>query len=133
MRQYLPRRSIAQSMGGAYSQIMRTLAYWGAINSIIIIVLGWDSSMGTLVRNWFPWMSFGWFMGFVFIAFILVSLVDLFLILPTVIAFNNRQGIKHDNPVWKKMIRIEKKVDRIASAYHIDISDIDVEDREHDD
>ncbi len=110
MKQYLPRTRVAQSIGGSYSQIMRTLAYWNMVTSAIVLVLGWDSGTGDLLRRVFPWMTFGWFVAIALLLFVIVSLVDFFYILPAIIAFNNHQAVKHDNPVWQMMAEIRDDV-----------------------
>lgn len=113
MKQYLFKHVIAQSIGGVYSQMTRTLGYWSMFQALILLFLGWDSNMGHIINGWFPWMSFPIFLAVVVGGFLFVSLLDLVFILPTVYAFNNRQAVKHDNPVYDKIEVMEMEIQRI--------------------
>ena len=116
MKQYLPQRIIAQSIGGLYNQGMRTLAYWSVVNSVILLVLGWDSRIGQIVKSWFPWLTFSEFLIGVIIIAVVIMLVDLLFIFPAVVAFGNRQSVLHDNPIYDKL----KKLD----SMELDIAEI---------
>ena len=107
--QFLPRPSIAQAVGGTYNQAIRTLGYWSAVNSTIILVLGWDSSIGLFLKGVFPWLTFPMFVGMVITAAILVGLIDLMFVLPAVYAFGNKQATIHANPIFQKLEEMQEE------------------------
>lgn len=130
MKQYLPKPFMAQAIGGTYNQALRLLTYWSAVNSAIILVLGWESTMGVFLRSLMPWLTFAWFLVLVVAVAIVVGILDLLFILPAVYAFGNKQATIHANPVYKAIIRSEMKVNRVAKNLNIDVTDIDEEYRD---
>lgn len=111
MKQYLPQTGIAQVLGGLYNQGMRALTYWSVVNTGILLVLGWQSGMGVVLRQLFPWLSFTLFVVGAGVLIGVVMVIDLVFVYPSIIAFQNRQGIKHDNPVFALMEVMGGKLD----------------------
>ena len=116
MRQYLPRTVIAQGIGGFYNQTMRALAYWSMVNSAILLVLGWDGTVGIALRGVMPWMTFPLFLAAVGGIALLLMLVDFLLVYPAVIAFTNRQAVRHDNPIFDKLVELQAQVGKLQAT-----------------
>ncbi len=112
LKQRLSRGVVAQSIGGSYSQVTRVLGYWSIVNSVILLVLAWDTTIGQVVRGWLPWLTFPLFLVTVGMIVVLIMIVDFLIILPGVWAFANKQAAIHDNPVYDeiKAFRKEMKV-----------------------
>ncbi len=118
---------MAQAIGGTYNQFMRTLAYWSAINSVILLVLAWDTGIGRLIRSWFPWLSFPLFLFSVPIVFLIIMLVDFLVVLPAVYAFANRQQATHENPIYDELKAFRKEMnarqDKLQEAIDLILKD----------
>lgn len=106
-RQYLPKTLTAQLIGGGYAQWQRTMFYWSGMNGLIVLVLGWDSSIGGFLRSSFPWISFGWLVCFAIVGLLVVNTLDYLLVVPSVYAFSNRQTAMHDSPAMKLLYEIQ--------------------------
>ena len=125
IKQYLPKGKIAQYIGGSYNQIMRVLAYWSMANSVVILVLGWDGSIGQFIRTILPWINFPLFLLFVVGLVILMIITDYFFIYPANVAFLNRQAVIHNNPIYNKLDKNEEILRRIAVKLGVDIKDLE--------
>lgn len=100
---------VGQSIGGLYNQTMRTLAYWSVVNSVILLVLAWDGTLGQLIRGWFPWLTLPYFITIIVAIVLIIMVVDYLVILPGVYAFGNRQTAEHDNPIYKELKEFRKE------------------------
>ena len=114
--QYLPRTMAAQVIGGGYVQWQRTMFYWSAVNGIVVLVLGWDSSLGGFLRSMFPWVTFWWLVVFAIVGLLAVNVLDYLLIVPSVYAFNNRQTAMHESPAMNLLYEMQKEQKRQGKA-----------------
>lgn len=125
--QYLPKTLTAQALGGGYVQWQRTMFYWSSMNGIIVLVLGWDSSLGQYLRIVLPWMSFWWLVVFAIVGLLVVNVLDYLLVVPSVYAFNNRQTAMHDSPAMKLLYEVQKEQKRQGAMLAVIQEQLDME------
>lgn len=113
-------KNFYQWLGGTYSQTFRTLGYWSLINSIVILTLGWDGWIGNTIRSWFPHITLLMFFLIVVGIALVISIIDLLIVYPAYVAFTNKQAVKNENPVYEKLINIEKEIIKLRKDLKID-------------
>lgn len=117
VKQYLPPPAVAQTLGAGYNGIMRVLAYWSVVNSVILLMLAWHSDLGSFLVSKFPWLTLPAFLIGVGIVAGCVMMIDLFFIYPAVVAFANRQTVLHRNPIYDEMVKrvdFDKAINKVA-------------------
>jgi len=97
-------------LGGAKDLLMRTMFYITAINFLLLAATAYH----TTLRPYLP-MSFWGFLA-ILVGLILIAMVfEYKIVLPSTIAFLNRQVYKHKNPLVEDVLEIKKKLDRIEA------------------
>jgi hypothetical protein len=95
----LKQHNVGLWLGAYLSQLGNGTFYVSFVNTLIIQVMGWHTTYGETLVKWFPWLNFGLFTVLIMIAYLAIfPWVDYVLVNPSRIAFQNKQGYKHQSP-----------------------------------
>jgi|SRR3989304_7556199 len=101
-------KKLSPFWGGLKELLIRAMVYIGIINFILIMITAYH----TAIKDIMPIPFWLFFLVLTFILFV-VMIFEYIVVLPSSIAFANRQSYKHDNPIKDDIIRILKKLDEI--------------------
>ncbi len=101
-------KKVSPFWGGIKELLSRAMFYIGIINFILIMITSYHTSIKDILP--IPFLVF-----FLILTAILgiVMVFEYVVVLPSSIAFSNRQSYKHDNPIKDDFIKILKKLDDI--------------------
>jgi len=101
-------KKVSPFWGGIKELLSRAMFYIGIINFILIMITSYHTSIKDILTIPF-WVFF-------LIMTVILGIVMIFeyiVVLPSSVAFSNRQSYKHDNPIKDDFIKILKKLDDI--------------------
>ena len=101
-------KKISPFWGGIKELLSRAMFYIGIINFILIMITAYHTSIKDILQ-----MPFWIFFSILTIILGIVMVFEYIVVLPSSVAFSNRQSYKHDNPIKDDMIKILKKLDDI--------------------
>lgn len=107
-------KKVSTFWGGIKELLGRAMFYIGIINFILIMITAYHTSIKDIMP--IPFWTF--FLALIVILFI-VMVFEYVIILPSSIAFSNRQSYKHDNPIKDDMNKVLKKLDGIEQQLRL--------------
>lgn len=107
-------KKVSPFWGGIKELLGRAMFYIGIINFILIMITAYHTS----IKNFMPIPFWAFFVTLTVILFI-VMIFEYIVILPSSIAFSNRQSYKHDNPIKEDMNKIITKLDDIEQRLEL--------------
>jgi len=101
-------KKVSPFWGGIKELLSRAMFYIGIINFILIMITAYHTSIKDILQ-----MPFWIFFSILTIILGIVMVFEYIVVLPSSVAFSNRQSYKHENPIKDDMIKILKKLDDI--------------------
>jgi predicted membrane channel-forming protein YqfA (hemolysin III family) len=92
-------------LGAIYSQSVRAQFYIGLAQLSLVAV----AAIRT-IQEWLPWVTFPLLLAGLFIVYVLAGVLDYIFAMSSVVAFQNEQICKHDNPVIARLQAIEEQL-----------------------
>ena len=102
-------------LGALKVQYNATMSYMGIPNQLLLAI----AAIAT-IQKWFPWVSFYLLLGMMAAGFLLLALFHYYIIQPVEMAYNSKQGWKHNNPAQQRIDSIDKKVTAICEKLGIE-------------
>ena len=101
-------KKVSPFWGGLKELLGRAMFYIGIINFILITITAYHTS----IKDIMP-IPFWIFFLLLFIGLLILMILEYVIILPSSIAFSNRQSYKHDNPVKDDINKILSKLENM--------------------
>ena len=101
-------KRVSPFLGGLKELFSRVMFYAGIINFILIVVTAYHTSIKDIMP--IPFLAF---FSILIVGLFIAMIFEYIVVLPSSVAFSNRQSYKHDNPIRDDMLKILKKLDNI--------------------
>lgn len=101
-------KRVSPFLGGLKELVSRVMFYAGIINFILIVVTAYHTSIKDIMPV--PFLAF---FSILIVGLLVAMVFEYIIVLPSSVAFSNRQSYKHDNPIRSDMLKILKKLDDI--------------------
>lgn len=98
-------------VGAFQVQISNSMFYMNIVSMAMMIGTFWYTAGYQISAKYLPWMNIWLFIVVVVVIFIIVMISDYMLIMPTRVAFTNKQACKHDNPAMVEILNLTRKID----------------------
>lgn len=118
-------KKVSPFWGGIKELLGRAMFYIGIINFILIMITAYHTSIKDIMP--IPFWTF--FLILTAIVFV-VMIFEYIIILPSSMAFSNRQSYKHDNPIKDDMNKILKKLDNIEHGLKLSEQKLEILEKE---
>lgn len=102
LRQYI----LGSWIGGIKYQFSRTLFYQSLPNMLLLAMAAINNA-----QERFHWLTLPILVGIIVAFYIILVIVDHMLIQPSEIAWGNKQGYAHDNPVREDFVKLNVRLD----------------------
>jgi hypothetical protein len=109
-------------LGALKTQFSNTQFYIGLIQFGLVVVTAYHTTLDPWFVIHVPWMNIMVFILSMLGIYVLAMILDYMFILPSVIAFGNRQSYKHENPVKADFERVLKELKDIKAQLGEDIN-----------
>lgn len=96
-------------LGGLKELFSRVMFYAGIINFVLISVTAYNTSIKYVMP--IPYLAF---FSILMVGLSIAMIFEYIIVLPSSVAFSNRQSYKHDNPIRDDMLKILKKLDDVS-------------------
>lgn len=107
-------KKVSPFWGGIKELLGRAMFYIGILNFILIMITSYHTSIKDMIQ-----IPFWIFFSMLTMILGIVMVFEYIVVLPSSIAFSNRQSYKHDNPIKDDFIKILKKLDDIERRLEI--------------
>lgn len=107
--------NLGKWLGSTFTQITNSFFYLSIINTVMLAITSWQTSLQERILSVFPWFNFWWFLIMIVFITLLVMFLDYKLVYPARQAFQSKQSYAHENPVRTDLERIlehNKKLDK---------------------
>lgn len=107
-------KRVSPFLGGLKELFSRVMFYVGIINFILIVVTAYHTSIKDIMP--IPFLAF---FSILIVGLFVAMIFEYIIVLPSSVAFSNRQSYKHDNPIKEDMNKILKKLDNIEEEIKV--------------
>ena len=97
-------------VGGAKEVLGHTIFWVSMINFVLIAATAYNTTLKDYIINYMGWVTFPLFMLFLAIVVFIAMLIEYRFIIPSVMAFRNKQEYEHQNLIRKDLDKIKKKL-----------------------
>jgi hypothetical protein len=112
--------NLGKWVGIYYSQLINSLSIVGIGNSLINLTTLWAVANKSIVQ-FFPWLTYPILLGAIFvIVLVILPVSDYAFLYSTRQRYLNEQACKHDNPIIKKLVAMEKDLVLIKNKLNIE-------------
>jgi len=115
-------KRVSPFLGGLKELFSRVMFYAGIINFILIVVTAYHTSIKDIMP--IPFLAF---FSILIVGLFIAMIFEYIVVLPSSVAFSNRQSYKHDNPIRDDMLKILKKLDNIEIETSKRLDSIEIE------
>jgi hypothetical protein len=120
----MPNKILKQSgtvewLGALQVQVSNSMFYMSMVSTGMMILTFWYTAGYQIQQQYLKWLTLGWFIAFVVVLFGLVMFIDYKWILPSRMAFVNKQAYKHENQAMDEILAIHKEIKEIEKKLGI--------------
>lgn len=98
-------------LGALRSQVANTQFYIGFVQFGLVAITAYHTTLGGWFNIYFPWVTPVVFVLLGVLLYGIIMLLDYKFVLPSLVAFGNRQSYAHENPVKEDLVRVLKELE----------------------
>jgi uncharacterized membrane protein len=111
---YIPKQFYTgQFIGAILDSYQRAASVINAIQFLVIIIMFYNTSALPFLQVHAPWVNFSIYMVFVVLMVVMIMVSTFMIAIPSSYGFFNNQVWEHNNPMRRKLEKIEKDVAEI--------------------
>jgi uncharacterized membrane protein len=103
-------------IGGLKEVLGHTVFWVSMINFVLIAVTAYNTTLYIYINLYFQWMTFPIFMLFLVVLVAIAMLIEYKIIIPSVMAFRNKQEYEHQNLLRKDLDEIKERLKGIEDS-----------------
>jgi hypothetical protein len=117
---FLRQTSARTWLGAIQVQVSNSMFYMSMVSTGMMVLTFWYTAGYQIQQQYLHWLTLGWFIAFVVALFGLVMIIDYKWILPSRMAFVNKQAYKHNNQAMDEILAIHDEIREIKKKLEIE-------------
>ena len=106
---------LSNKIGASRIILANIMFYVSIINFVLISLTAYHTTLKYIITPILPFFNFPIFIGIIVCIILIAIIIEYKFVLPSLYAFQNEQGFKHDNPIKDMLVEINKQLDNINS------------------